>query len=313
MSHFIKQLFIFATFASLLAVIYIAFAVFILPKLLELRYGPSTQTQIQLSFENSLKRDYQMLILGNSRLYRGFNPDVFALKTYNFSHDNDTYNQLYYKLLYLKKHNKHFQYLILGIDYFQFSFLSNEKNYIYINLFDEDYLRDYSSNSKGFETIKYKLLYYLDMINPAKLRKLAIKRRAFLKENGQYICFWIASPNDNIKREYNRIPIQVDYFEKILRECNQNKITVFLVMPPLRENEYRQYLKDVLDEYENFFNKHTSDNCFYLNYSLNHDFKLEDFADITHLNETAADKFSRRLSDDIINLIGYKNAKKNSK
>ncbi|WP_461488949.1 hypothetical protein, partial [Pontibacter sp. HJ8] len=64
-------------------------------------YGPTTKAQIEQSFENALRKDYDMLILGNSRIYRGINPEKFSTNAYNFAHDDDSYNQMYYKLKYV--------------------------------------------------------------------------------------------------------------------------------------------------------------------------------------------------------------------
>ena len=102
MKKFFNQLFLF----SIPTIIYFVLAIFLMPTLLSIQNGPSTKQQISTSFRNALKQDYDILILGNSRTYRGINPDLLAMKCYNFSHDNDSYNQSYYKLLYLIKHHK---------------------------------------------------------------------------------------------------------------------------------------------------------------------------------------------------------------
>ena len=63
--------------------------------------GASTAEQINMSFENAVSEEYNCYFLGNSRIYRDINPDVFTtVKSYNFAHDNDSYNQMYYKLLF---------------------------------------------------------------------------------------------------------------------------------------------------------------------------------------------------------------------
>ena len=44
---------------------------------------------------------------------------------------------------------KKIKYLIMGVDYFQFSFLSDTRNYIYGNKFSNEYMKDFE-NSKNF-------------------------------------------------------------------------------------------------------------------------------------------------------------------
>ena len=82
---------------------YCGFMYFVVPAILSFNYGPSTEEQITQSFSNALEKDYDLLVLGNSRLYRGVNPDKFQLATFNFSHDDDTYIKIYFKLKYLLK------------------------------------------------------------------------------------------------------------------------------------------------------------------------------------------------------------------
>ena len=179
--------------------------------------------------------------------------------------------------------------------------MSDTRNYIYIDLFDEAYAKDFNTDKK---TIKYKFLYYLDLLlTPSRLQYLLRKSNNILKENGQYIQFGVATQNDRVTRDYSRLPIQVEYFSKILEACESNNIPVFLVMPPLRDEEYRQYSQETLADYEKFFNQYTSKNVFYLNYSINHNFSTKDFSDFTHLNPAAADIFSKRVSDDINSII----------
>lgn len=45
--------------------------------------------------------------------------DTFTLvNSYNVAHDNDSYSQMYYKLLYLLDNGKKIDYLVIGTDYF---------------------------------------------------------------------------------------------------------------------------------------------------------------------------------------------------
>ena len=129
MKKFLQNVVLFLGIISVLIIAYCYLSTYTSTKY----YGPNTAQQIKTSFENAVKEDYDCYILGNSRIYRGINPDrLEKVHAYNFAHDNDTYNQMYYKLVYLLKNNSNIDTVILGTDYFQFSFFSNTRNYIYI-------------------------------------------------------------------------------------------------------------------------------------------------------------------------------------
>lgn len=279
---------------------YIIFAFQFLPKLLVLYNGPSTEQQITTSFKNALNRDYDLIILGNSRTYRGINPDNFSISAYNFSHDNDSYNQIYYKLLYLESKGKKIKYLVLGVDFFQFSFLSNTRNYVYGEFLGDCYLNDY----KDF-FFSYKFNYYLDYINPQKIKHLKNKNDTpYLKENGQYIKHGILETETFAHRDISRLKIQEKYFEKIINFCQDRNIIVFLVMLPTREKELESYTNEEIVEFNSFIEKYIDNrNIYYLNFCSEKTLSKNDYSDLTHLNEQGANKFSRILNDSLENKI----------
>ena len=139
MKKFIQKILIFC----FPAMVYSIIAILFMPCLLSMVNGPSTKQQIAHSFKNATNINYDLLILGNSRTYRGINPDMLSYNAFNFSHSNDSYNQIYYKLKYLVDIEKDINYLILGIDYFQFSFISDTRNYVYTDFLDSEYMTDF--------------------------------------------------------------------------------------------------------------------------------------------------------------------------
>jgi len=266
-----------------------------MPSLLSVKYGPSTKDQIEYSFKRAINSDYNLLILGNSRVYRGLNPAIFHQKSFNFSHDNDSYNQSYYKLKLLLKKKKQIDFLILGIDYFQFSFFSNTRNYIYGDYLGDNYLKDFDDN-----ILRLKIDYYKTNINPNKLFKSSNSNKPFIRENGQFINPGVATKNDTVSRDINRLDIHEKYFEKIINLCRSNNIKLFLVMPPVREIELKSYNPLQLDDFDSYINRYSNNsNIFYLNYSEDNKYKLKDYTDVTHLNEDAANRFSKQLNDTI--------------
>lgn len=275
-------------------------AMIYMPDVLSIQYGPNTKLQIHQSFENAVSRDYEILILGNSRPYRGINPSKFYCDAYNFSHDNDNFNQLFHKLNYLIQLGKKFDKVVLGIDYHQFSFKSDTRNYVYGDLLGEEYMKDYEDGSTFFP----KLEYYLGNIHPNKLRRLKhVDNKPFLRDNGHFVKYSEAKISDTVERDLTRLDFQVEYFEKMLILCKAHNIRVFMVMLPLRENELKVHTAEERQDFKSFIRSYTNSvDVFYLDYSENHKFEMKDFTDITHFNAAAADRFTTILSADISEL-----------
>lgn len=294
MKRFIRKILVF----SLPVFLYAIVAMIFMPYFLSFANGPSTKQQIVHSFKNAINKSYQLVILGNSRTYRGINPDMFDYESFNFSHDNDSYNQIYYKLKFLTDNHKIIKHLILGVDYFQFSFKSDTRNYIYADFLGDEYMNDYDKS--GFLE---KIEYYVGNIRSQKLLHMSFssKNKPFLRENGQYIKYGIAKKSDWVSRDINRLDFQVEYFEKILALCKSNGIMVYLTMLPTRTDELRAYTDSEIDEFNVFISSFVDhQSVFYLNYSMMDGFTLEDYTDITHFNESAANRFSKILNREII-------------
>jgi hypothetical protein len=272
------------------------FSITTLPSLLEKRNGPNTQTQIDQSFSLAKQKEFELLILGNSRFYRGINPDLFTTPAFNFSHDNDTYNQLYYKLLYLLSRGKKINYMALSVDYFQFSFVSDTRNYAYADYLGNQYLNDYPS-----PPFVNKLYYHIENISLKKLLLLKdLDEKPYLKHNGQFIKPGKASKTDKRPSVLKYLPIQLTYFEKILGLCKKHQIKVFLIMMPVRDNEMANYSEQACSEFNKKILSYCQKyDCEYWNFDRNKEFTVEDYTDITHLNAKAADRFTILLNKKI--------------
>ncbi len=296
----------FAVPCILVGIMYVLLTLFVLPKLIEKEEGPNTKSQIIHSFQNALVRNYNLIILGNSGTYRGINPDIINIPSYNFSHDNDTYNQLYYKLIWLEQKNKKFKYLVLGVDYFQFSFISDTRNYLYSPLFDIRYSEDYPEQNCWEEFIartnvfNFKRVGYL--LNVFKKKQNLI----FQKENGQYIRPPKETKDMKTIVSINRLPIQEKYFKMILDNCSKNEIEVFLCMLPVRKKVLTNYKESEIKEFNDFICSYINNGVHFLNYSFQDGWNPEDYTDMIHLNAKAADRFSEQLND-TINKIANRN------
>jgi hypothetical protein len=283
--------------------------------------GPNTAELIRRAFDGAVRRSYDCLIVGNSRIYRGVNPDRLAMPAFNFAHDADAFNQVYYKLRYLEQHDAvRFRTLVMGVDYFEFSELSAKRNTAYASYLDPEYFHDYAARSQSLTATllhpvdedAFNAWMIVNVSRPASLlagRVFAVvthdpppaKERRFLRDNGQYVVdLQVAHDWDLIRRDPARLPIQVRYFRMILSWAKSRGITTVLVMPPVRDIELASYRAGVREEFDEWlFAQSREFGATYFNYSMDEDFTIADFSDITHLTEAGADKFSARLQQDL--------------
>jgi len=180
----------------------------------------------------------------------------------------------------------------MGIDFFQYAFLSDKKNYLYSRYFDEAYLEDYKE--KPFAGVLRQFNKRIRALNP-KYLLMSPENRPFLRDNGQYICPGVAKVTDSVVRRTRRLPIQLKYFEKILQDCEEHGTRVTMCMLPIREAEQRAYDKSQIEEFMGFITPYTSENVDLIDLTFDDNYKMTDYTDITHLNEAAAEQLSVQL------------------
>lgn len=297
---FRRRLLTFLLSPLLLCVPWLPFGLLYGQQFLENAKGPTYQTQIDRAFAQAVSRDYDMLFLGNSRIYRGLNPDRFAVSSYNFGHNDDTYNHVFYKLKWLRDQGVSFRYLVLGVDFFQFSYMSRQRNQAYGKYLGEDYLADYEPQPWADVGLKIRLI--TRGLNP-KYMFLPNDGRTFLRDNGQYVKPGEASPTDTAVRSATRLPLQVAYFEKVLEDCRKHKVKVFLCMLPVRPEERNCYREGEIDDFMQFIRGYLDSDVALIDYTLDPEYSLADYTDITHFNESAAERFSTQLNQDLLSRI----------
>lgn len=264
---------------------------------LEKSYGPNTYDQITKQFEDVKAKKYDNIILGNSKLYRGLNPDFFTLSTYNFAHDSDAFNQMYYKLMYLQEEGISFENLILGIDLFQFAAMQPQRNYAYHDFFPKAYIEDFDDPGN--------LSYFFTRVDPQNFQKMRkdSKFKAYLKDNGQYIKDTPQKIYTDFSEETaDLLPTQQLYFERILEVCYNNNIKVFLTMPHRLPLETQGFEKEEIKVFYDYVNGEITKypNLVFLNYAKQIElFKAEDYTDNFHLKSEVANKFSTLVNNDI--------------
>lgn len=210
---------------------------------------------------------------------------------------------MYYKLLYLLQNNKEFKYLIIGTDYFQFSFLSDTRNYMYSFLLSEGYQNDYEKKGKLELLYEFCLAIWNNKRNSGKYIRQWIchvpepQNLNYQKKNGQYIVYGINSkPGERIYRDYAIKDVQLYYFKKILDICEKNKIELYVIMPPLQEGELILHDNEEREIFDKMIYSELNKKGFrdrYINFmKLKGVSPFTDFMDVTHLNARAADEYS---------------------
>lgn len=280
--------------------------------LLSKTYGINTKGQIEKQFDCVEKNDFNGLVLGSSLMYRGINPDYLSFsKCYNFAHDNDSYNQFYSKLEYVMS-KRHIDYLILGVDYFNFSRLTSSRNLYYGRYLTDSYLNDYDESNiitKQQTYIEYNIRNSFKPFIKASSQLLTSHRNSLslLKDNGQFTSPLKIAGVDEIgkKREsYKPLEIQLNNLQRITELCENNNIKLFLVFPPVREYFLDYPSKNVKNQLDSLFISYGKKrNIHFLNFSLDDRFTLPYYQDYIHLNVNGADKFSGIINNRILSII----------
>lgn len=267
-------------------------------------FGPNTEHQIRKSFSYASQTEATCWFLGNSRIYRGIDPEVINdANCFNFAHDNDSYNQIYYKLKYLEAQNRTIDTLILGIDYFQFGLFADTRNYVYDSLLGRDYSRDYSAYNiiELFNNLKRRLInnqsaFHSGIISYCMNGFIHPSNLPSLSDYGQYRYNAEAKLDDFVSRDAIVLDIQKNYFEKILDYCRNEDIDLYVLMPPIRDNELSNYTNEEMSSIRDMVNNMLTTygfNDHYIDYSNHPVFKdYTKYTDITHLKPEAAKEFT---------------------
>lgn len=276
-------------------------------------YGPNTRSQIEMSFGNALKSNATCWFLGNSRIYR-INPDVIeGGRWYNFAHDNDSYNQMYYKLQYLLNNGCRVDTLVIGTDYFQFAVFSDTRNYVYDDLLGKEYIRDYNKFPIKERVNNLKRLIITKQTSLGRTFMAFVRNSSNngngtvihqLRKNGSYLNDeGIAKEDDIAQRDTTMLDIQTQYYEKTLSLCRSNGIELYVLMMPVRDNELRGYTSTFITRFNEYIEGTLSRNGYqghFIDMSDLPEFKdYRMYTDITHLNSTSADLFTKCFYEEL--------------
>jgi hypothetical protein len=283
--------------------------------------GEPTADRIKRAFHSVNSGDFDCLIMGNSRVYRGINPAyISSCKAFNFAHDADTFNQTYYKLKYVLA-RKRPKAVVISLDYFDFGFIAGRRNSTYKLFLPPEYFADYQASvslESIYELLKglnnsWNIFAYNELLTPTKylllrmhysLRGRSIPPPSFQRDNGQYVKLPLrqGDPLDwaNREKEAQILPIQESYFVRLVELAQANNIELVFVTSPCRAEELSSYAPATLERLRETFKRWAEQHEFvYLDYSMSSEFTRHDFSDITHLNHVAADRFTKMLDKDL--------------
>lgn len=310
----IKKFIIRTLILSVIFVLIFSGYIYLGTKALEYRNGPGISAILTRQFENSISKKYECYVLGNSRTFRGIDPEKINEKTFNFSGNGEAYDLMYYKLKYILTHNGNFKTLILGTDFFQFGFNSIDNSWNYGDYFGEEFSKEYPSENKFVSKLSFIMgplqgvNNTLGIFNSIKIFALKEPVKANrLKDDGQYLQEQRLSSDNLVERIENKLPQEVSFFEKILELCKKNNVKVLITLLPAQKEELSLYNNpNIKAEFDSFIQKYEGNNVAYLDFFNLNTFSSEDWLDVNHFTPKGADKFSIYLNSKMMEIKDQK-------
>lgn len=270
--------------------------------------GPSLESRVQEQFRNVPGHD--VIILGDSRLYNGIDPALLDGNAFNFAFDEDTFNEMYYKLLSLK--GPPLRYLVVGADFFQFGPFSEHAHRAYKPYLGTDFWRDYSTPGlqpfAWFHDADRDFNRFMQTTYGNTLQSLVAlqlkpppAQLPFQKPNGQFVRPGVfePAPPRSFRRTAELTPASQDYFLRLLAWGRQHRVPVFVVVPPTNKIELSTYVPGGLENVRRSIEENCHDGVYLLDHSNDTRFGLDEFSDFTHLNESGARHFTEVLREEI--------------
>lgn len=263
-------------------------------------------------FLNNNSNEIEVLIMGSSHAYRGFNPEKIEVKSFNAANISQSLD-LDYEIFKKNLENlKNLKYVILTISYHTlFTSLQTSKeswrlkNYaLYQNIYAFFKLKDISELTSNTFKINCKRLwnyYYLGINNQL------VEGNGY----GKFDTVQIENINQNVilaverhtKDLKNLETLEIEEKNKqILNDfaslCKDNKIKVILITPPFH-GLYKDKLNSLqLNNTINFCQEMEEryNNVSYHNFIEDIDFVNLDFKNADHLNDNGATKLSLKIN-----------------
>lgn len=299
LNFFFKKILLFIPFLIITYSIFIIISVNLPFKLLESNINYERGSYGHLYSRVNEIRDYKnidILFLGSSRAYRGFDTRIFknhGLKTFNLGSSGQTFIQTNVLLKrYLKQLNP--KTIILEVSPLNFSLDGVESSLDLISNDENDILTLKKlikwDNIKTINTAIYG--FYNDKIIKSNYIEKRKKESDFYISGG-FVEKELAFYKEEKKFEKQKITLNNNQLKEF-RECidiiNANKIELKLVQAPITKSRYNSYLgirefDKLMSSYSDYYN---FNNLLQLNDSLH-------FYDSDHLNQNGVALFNKKL------------------
>jgi len=270
-----------------------------------------------------VKRDYfeksidsiELLVLGNSHMVHGVDPDYLSLKAFNLASGSQSYfydNAITLNYLHRLKKLKA---VIIPVDYFSFYYRLQD----IADWLDFGYYKFWNIRYPGLSYWDSRNYFYFMLYTPANSFKYFLKSKNFslawgMKPNG-------FTPNNSKGSESNineftgktrvqfhnhmirfeRQSESLSSLEELIRELSKNRIKVFLVESPVCSTYSKYCDTAILSKNFTIINNLVEKyNCSYKSYFTDKRFSISDFADNDHLNVEGARKFSTIIDVELL-------------
>jgi poly-D-alanine transfer protein DltD len=249
--------------------------------------------------------DVDILVLGPSGAYRGFDPRIFGkknIKLFNLGSSSQTPIQTEILInRYLDKLKPKIVLYVVNPDMFGDKGIESTVDLVSSDDIDFDELMIFMKtyNINVYNTIMYTL--YKQHLNKDNCSEIASKINDDTYIKGGFVEKSMKVFNDT--KTYPSIQVkiiknQMKSFENILFKLKKQNIKVILIQPPLTKNYYNSFVNK--ERMNQFFTK-----LHYKYINLNTTLPFEDkyFYDYGHLNQPGVEKFNKCIID---SLISYK-------
>ena len=247
-------------------------------------------------------KDIDVVFLGSSHAYRGFDPKNFSFSSFNIGTTAQTPIQSYVLIKkHLKKMNPKLVIYEVYPETFEISGLESQLDLLSNSKINFDLI----STTFELKSIEAFNLIILNFLNYTLLGKPILRQTSNNIEH-YFPNGYVETQNNTFKPnvinnngKWNPLKIQLKYFRKCLNYLEKNNTKVLLVFAPITAKEYNSY------ENIEYFNDLMKKTQKYINFN-NTFFDNIYFYDSHHLNKSGVSIFNKKLDEYISKNIKFK-------
>lgn len=304
--YFIKQLFL---FALPLVLIFVVIE-------LRMRSIPNGYEVKRQYLEKSID-SIEVLVLGNSHMVQGVDPDLLGRKAFNLASSSQSY--FYDKELTFRYIDrlKRLKFVIIPVDYFSFYYSLHD----IADWLDYGYDKFWGIHFPELSVWDSRSYFYTMLYTPANSLNYSLKGKDFnlagsLRTNGytpvdvdsKMVPFIINDKTGRVRAQFHKRMIRPERFDECMSNLNEliknlvvRSVKVILVESPVF-NTYSKFCDTsiLLNNRKLAQELAIKYNCVFRSYFSDNRFGLDDFSDNDHLNSKGAKKFASILNEDFI-------------